>query len=155
MTVITQPIVATGAQGFLQWLKDRQPYLYGRIAKRIPAPQLAGLGGLDPVITTASTQPTSSTIVDALKTLVLGAGQVLLTKEQLKAQQKIVDLQLERARAGLAPLDIDPTEYGLPAPSVKLGVDADAKRILTIGGLVLGAGFFAYLILGARPRRRR
>lgn len=153
MTVTRQPIGATGTKGFLLWLKDRQPYLYRKIEKKIPAPQLAGLGGMDPLVTTASSSPASSTIVDALKNLVLGAGQVLLTKEQLKAQQKIVDLQLERARAGLPPADIDPTQYGLPAPSVKLGVDPEISRMLKIGGIALGLGFLAYLVLGSRRRR--
>jgi hypothetical protein len=155
MSVQRQPISATGVQGFLQWLKTAQPYLYKRIEKQLPAPQLAGLAGVDPLIGTASTAPTSSTISDILKNLVLGAGQVLLTKEQLKAQQKIVDLQLERARAGLPPADIDPTQYGLPAPSVNIGLAPEAKKMLMIGAGLLGAGFLAYLVFGSGGRRRR
>jgi hypothetical protein len=154
MSVTRQPISATGMQGFLLWMKDRQPYLYARVSKKIPAPQLAGLGGADPLITTASTAPASSSTLDIIKNIVLGAGQIFLTKEQLKAQQKIVDLQLERVRAGLPPADIDPTQYGLPSPGFKVGLDPDAKQLLMWGAGLTGVGFLAYLLLGRRRRRR-
>lgn len=155
MTVQRQLITSTGVQGFLQWLKTAQPYLYRKIEKKLPAPQLAGLGADDALIASASTAATPSSITDILKNLVLGAGQVLLTKEQLKAQQKILDLQLERARAGLAPADIDPTLFGLPAPSVRLGLDADVQRMLTVGAAVGGGLLLLYILFGSRRRRRR
>jgi hypothetical protein len=150
-----RPTITTGGtRGFLMWLQQRQPYLYGRIRDRIPAPQLAGLGGTDPLIASAPTSSTSNSIVEGLKTLLLGAGQVLLTKEQMKAQQKIIDLQLERARAGLPPADIDPTQYGLPAPGFKVGVDADAKRMLYIGGGVAAGLLLLYLLTRGGRRAR-
>lgn len=161
--MIREPIQATGVQGFLQWVKARQPYLYRRIEKQLPKAGLAGLAdtplatvAVDASLVSTTGLPTSSSspaIGDILKNLLMGAGQVVLTKQQLDAQKKILNLQLERARAGLPPADIDPTQYGLPGPNVKLGIDSDAKRVLMIGGGLLGGAFLLWLVLGSRGRR--
>lgn len=164
-TVTRQPITATGTRGFMMWLRERQPYLYQRIEKKIPAKQLAGLGiapgeptfqpvSVDPLLVSLPSTPTTSGAADMLKNLLLGAGQVYLTKTQLDAQKKILDLQLERARNGFPPADIDPTQYGLPAPNVKLGLDADTKKMLMIGGGIAGGLLALYLLFGGRRRRR-
>lgn len=159
--MIATPIQATGMQGFLQWVQQRQPYLYRRIQKQLPQAGLAGLADT-PLATVAFdtslvSSPTvtssSSTTADFLKNLLMGAGQVFLTKEQLSAQKKILNLQLERARAGLPPADIDPTQYGLPAPNVKLGIDADTKKLVMIGGSLVGGAFLLWLLFGGRRRR--
>jgi hypothetical protein len=155
IAMASRPRITTGGtQGFLLWLQQRQPYLFERIRGKIPAPQLSGLGGTDAVIASAPTGSASNSIVEGLKTLLMGAGQVLLTKEQLKAQQQILEMQLDRARAGLPPADIDPTAYGLPAPGFKVGVDADAKRMLYIGGGVAAGLLLLFLLTRSRRGSR-
>jgi hypothetical protein len=163
----SQPITETGTRGFLLWLRERQPYLYDRVRTKLPVQvtpssmvaetnrQLSGLGiDADPLTATASTSATSSNVKDILSNILTGAAQVILTKQQLDAQKKIIDLQLERARQGLPPANIDPTQYGLPAPNVKLGLDAETKRTVFIvaGGLGL-VGLAIYLLSGRRARR--
>lgn len=148
--IITTP----GTQGFLMWLRERQPYLYRRIKGKIATePTLGDVVGADRLVATAQPAAPTSSTADFLKNLVLGAGQVLLTKEQLKAQQKILDLQLERARQNLPPADIDPTQYGLPAPSVQIGVDSETRRSAFIfGGIALGVGALLWMFSGRRRR---
>lgn len=155
-------ITATGTKGFLLWLKQCQPYLYKRIEKQLPKDAVASLGdvqlstvGVDTSLVNAPAVSTSSSVSDFLQNLLMGAGQVILTKEQLDGQKKILDLQLDRARAGLPPLNIDPTQYGLPAPNVKLGVDADTKKLLVIGGSIAGGAFLLWLLFASGGTRRR
>lgn len=47
-------------------------------------------------------------------------------------QKQLLDVQVERARAGLRPLDV--SEY---APGVKVGVTPETRNLLVVGGLVL------------------
>lgn len=56
-------------------------------------------------------------------------------------QKEILDIQMERARQGLPPLD--PSQYGV---GVTVGLSPDVKRWLLIGG----AGLAAVLLLSRR-----
>lgn len=145
--VAVVPVQDTGAKGFLNWLKRYQPAIYARIGKKADAITLAGLGLTSPTdpATGASTAMMSSTVADRLKDLVTVAAQVYLTKEQMDANKKILDFQLSRAQQGLAPLDINPAQYGVPTPSVSVGMADDVKTYLKWGGLVGGG----YLLLKA------
>ena len=165
------PITTPGVPGFFEWVQRRQPYLLTRAVQKklskIPTGAgVAGLGLTDPqpllstvsVNTSLVSSPTVTSsgggLTDILSTLLMGAGQVILTKQQLDAQKQVLNLQLDRAKAGLPPLDLDPTTYGLPGPTVKLGVDAETKTLLLIAGGVAAAGFVAWLIFGSGGSRR-
>ncbi len=109
-----QLIKSTGARGYLEWLKMNQPLIYRGISNKLTQPNLSGMGAdnIDP-IAIASTAPAQQSWIDNIKQLVQGAASIYLTKTQLDQQSKITDLQLQRARQGLPPLNIDPTSYGL------------------------------------------
>lgn len=153
-------IQAKGAHGFLLWLKNRQPWLYARVKDRLTVPNLKGLGidindtqltainldtGLIPQPTVAATSGWSNTIQNVLTT----AASAYLTKTQLDAQKKILNMQLDRARQGLPPLDIDPSQYGVP--SVKVGLSSDTSKVLLWGGV----SFAALLVLLSFTGRRQ
>jgi len=64
--------------------------------------------------------------------LIKGATAV----SQAVAQQRIIDLNIQRARAGL-PL-LDPTKFS-PSAAVNFGLTPQASQMLLIGGIALGA----------------
>jgi hypothetical protein len=130
----------TGAAGLVEWIKLRQPYLYRRVARQLE--KLAA----SPLADDVTPAPTWS---DTLKNLVTVAGQAMLSKSQLDAQQKILDLQISRAKAGLAPLDIDPTTFGITGPQVTVGLDPSTKNLALIVGGILAA---VYLLPKLRGR---
>jgi len=111
----------------------------------VPKGALSGLGidALTEDSSGASTSGTTPSWLDTIKNLITSAGQAYLTKTQVDAQKKILDIQLGRAQAGLAPLNINPTTYGLPAPTVNFGVSSDTQKVLMYGLLGLGGVFVA------------
>lgn len=146
-------VTATGTRGFLQWLKVNQPAVYNK-ARPALAKQaggvLAGLGLTDPATTAAQT-PAPSSWTDSLKDIVMAASQAYLSREQIKAQGKILDTQIARAQANLPPLDIDLQQWGIQPPQVQVGV---ASGTLKTVGLILG-GVAAVYFLGQLVKGRR
>jgi hypothetical protein len=69
----------------------------------------------------------------------MGVSQAYLTNEQMKAQKKVLDMQLARAQAGLPPLDIDMRQYGLTGPSVGVGIESNTLKYLGWGAAALAA----------------
>lgn len=135
------PIRTTGAQGFLDWLKAYQPYLFKAVKDKLPKQALSGLGidALTNDTSAASSTGASPSWLDTIKNLVTAAGTAYLTKSQVDAQKDILDMQLTRARQGLSPLAIDPTTFGLPGPSVNVGLSSDTSKLLMYGGLAAAA----------------
>src|SRR5262245_10743657 len=117
-------ITATGQKGFFLWLRQAMPRVYTSLSQELAdANQLHGLGITppDPVAMRTSepvSRPLSQTVVDIANVLAQG----YLTKKQIDAQNKILNVQLDRAKQGLAPLDIDPATYGIPQPSFAVGM---------------------------------
>ena len=146
-------VTATGTRGFLQWLKTNQPAVYAKarpaLAKQAGG-MLSGLGLTDPATTAAQT-PAPASWTDSLKDIVMAASQAYLSREQIKAQGKILDTQIARAQANLPPLDIDLERYGIQAPQVQVGV---ASGTLKTAGLILG-GLGLIYFLGQFVRGRR
>lgn len=140
-----------GLPGLMAWLEHYQPAILRKAKSRM---RLGGLGvDLPPGVgLQAPVMPStaSSGMFDAIKTALTAASQVYLTKSQLDAQKKILDLQIERARNGLEPLDIDPGAYGVPR--VDVGVSGDIKQLALIGGGIIG-GLWLLSILTGRRRR--
>jgi len=144
-------IKETGVKGYLLFLKTKQPRIYHAIKHRL-APAglpLAGLGA--DAATVATSSPATKSLSDTLKELVNGAAQLYLTKNQLDAQKKITDMQIQRAGAGLAPLDINMSDYGL-TPTAQVGMTGDTKTFLMYGGIGLAVLF---LFGQLNPRKRR
>jgi hypothetical protein len=76
-------------------------------------------------------------------------GQVYLTKTQVDAQNQIFQTNLTRAQQGLPPIPTNPTAYGLPAPTVNVGLSATTQSaVLWIAG---GIGLII-LLSGAMKR---
>lgn len=141
-----------GTKGFFIWLKARMPRVYDEVRKEFKdSAQLSGIGlSSDPIA--ASTQaPASSTLVKTISDIANIAAQAYLTREQIKSQQSILNTNLQRMQQGLAPLDIDPAQYGLQ-PSVGVGVTADTKQLLMYGGLGIGALWLLSMVTGSRRR---
>ena len=146
-------IKTRGTKGFLQWMAVALPRTYRGVKRDLQvSAQVSGLGLIEPTAT-ATEAPMSSSLATTLKEIAQVAAQAYLTREQVQAQQKILNLQLERARQGLAPLNIDPTTYGLPSPSVGVGLTADTKQLLTWGAIGAGALFLFSTLIGGKRRR--
>jgi hypothetical protein len=111
--------------------------------------EITGQNIPDP-IPTATTNATTSSWADAAKNLIMSAGQAYLTKTQLDAQGKILDAQLERAKMGLPPLNINPASYGLQ-PTIGVGLTSSTQNLVLYGGIALLA-LLAFGIL--KPSRK-
>lgn len=142
-------ISAVGRAGFLEYIRRTQPRLYDAAMRRIKS-ENSGLGFALPDSTATSAAPVGSdTWADKLEKVLLAASQTYLTVEQMNAQKKLLNTQLSRAQAGLAPLDIDPAQYGITGgPQVSVGVSADTKKFLMYGGVALAVALIAPKILG-------
>jgi hypothetical protein len=144
-------ITAPGAEGFFAWLEKWQPSLARAAAKHLPPVKSNAMGFLvsDTTSVATTTAPTSGgTVLDTVKNALMIASQAYLTKTQLDAQRKLLDLQIARAQQGYPPLDIDPSTMGVPR--VDVGVSAEVKQAgLWIGGIIGGL-----LLLSMVTRRR-
>lgn len=131
-------------KGFLDWLQAHENKLYNAIQGKIPG-NLAGLGLTAPDATNASTAteaPASSTWNDTIKNLLNTAAQGYLAKSQVDTIKQINDLQLQRARNGQSPLNINPSDYGI-SPTVNFGISSNTQKLLMIGG---GLALAVYLL---------
>lgn len=137
-----------GMKGFLAWMAREQPILHSRLINRIQSGTLGDMGLTAPV-NTDSTQPVSSSLADTIKNTVLALSQGYLTYEQTQAQKKVLDLQLQRAKQGLPPLDINSESFGV-GPSVSVGLSPSTKQLLMWGGIGLGAVILLPRLLARR-----
>lgn len=129
-----------GLRGFFAWIKTTQPRIADAVlAKLGRTSTLAGLGIAAPEAVTTSEKPAAPSTIDKIKDMILGASQAYLSIEQMKAQKKVMDLQLSRAQAGLPPADINMESYGLVGPSVSVGLSPTTRKVLIYGGIGLAA----------------
>ncbi len=113
------------AQELLNWMEQQYPGSKQKVLETVGAPTL---GAAD----TAGDVPWYSKIIDA-------AGQVATTYFQSKVQKETTDLQIERARQGLPPLDL--SRYGA-APittQVDFKMSPQTKMLIWAGVAILGA----------------
>jgi hypothetical protein len=140
-----------GLRGFFAWLGMTQPNIGRAVLIKLRHPvKLGDLGIASPEQVTTAQGPVAPSTADKIKDLVLGVSQAYLTYEQMQAQKKVMALQLERARAGLAPLDINMEQYGLTGPSVSVGLSPGTKQLLIYGGGALAAVYLLPKLLGKR-----
>lgn len=136
-----------GMQGFFAWLRTRSPRMYSETMKRVQNPSLAGLGmtGDASAVAAAVTEaaPAPKGVIDKLRDMLLAAGQTYLTVTQVKAQQKVLDMNLKRAQQNLPPLDVTLPAYSVQGPQVGVGVNSSTQdflmKALLIGGGILVA----------------
>lgn len=153
-TVAKSPldISTTGAQGFLMWLKAAQPWAYNAIKSKTKG--LSGFGiatlgqlGADAADTTGA----SASWTDTMKNLLSAAGTAYLTKTQVDNQSKLWTMQLNRAQAGLSPLNISAESMGLPG--VNVGLTGSTSNLIMIMGGLLAAVLIIPQLLGKKSRR--
>jgi hypothetical protein len=150
----------TGKLGFMMWAKNTMPKVYEHIVTHVndEAATVSGLGAaadspfdpnyveqpsaqVTPAVAAASTAPATPSWVSTIQNITAP----LLNVYQ---QKKIVDLQLQRAASGLAPLDIQ----GAPQYMSGAGGSGMSNTVLIGGGIVL-LGFVAWMFLGKKRRR--
>jgi hypothetical protein len=153
-------INAPGVEGFWAWVEKYRPGAWEVAKSRLPRLKLSGLGftvtdsggGATTLFEDSSagvpSTTSSSGILDTVKNALTIASQAYLTKTQLDAQGKILDMQIQRAKAGLPPLNIDPSQYGVP--SVNIGVSANVKQLAIWAGLGIGGLFLLSMLRGRR-----
>jgi hypothetical protein len=95
------------------------------------------------VATAANSGPTSTSIVSAVGSLISAASNILLNNNAAKLQQQVVQTQLARAQAGLAPLTTSLNSLGVP--TVTVGSTGMSSGML----LLLAAGVGAALFLSS------
>lgn len=82
--------------------------------------------------------------------LVSDVSQIFIAKEQADLQRDLMQMNIDRARQGLAPIPSSAI-----APQVNVGVSTDAKRMITMvalgGAAILGGAY----IFGGLKRKRR
>lgn len=140
------PVKPAAAEKFLAWVSAMHPKLFDAALKRANARASSTLGQVD---AKAASEPGP---LDRLLTTIQTLAPVYL---QAKAQKELLDVQMDRARQGLPPLD--PRQY---APAVNLSVDPNLmtdvgermRPLLIYGGIALGAVFL--LSQMGRGRRR-
>jgi hypothetical protein len=161
MTTVRLPVKAgasRGFQGFIGWLEATHPKLYnyalaadpdfvtGASNARSSGAVLSGLGLVD--VSPASTlQPQTSggsTSAQNFVNTLLQAGAAILPLVQ---QQKILAIQLKRAQAGQAPLDVG--DYIDPNSGINVGVTAGTQKTL----LYLAGGLGAVFLLSRLMKR--
>ena len=131
---------ARGMRGFFLWLRQTQPALHAKAVGRIESQgALAGLGLTTPTDVTSTEGPVSSSVADKIKDVLLGLSSAYLGVQQVNAQKKLLDVQLQRAQQGLAPLNINPADYGVTGPTMNVGLTGDTQKMLMYGGLALVA----------------
>lgn len=153
---------ATGAKGFLEWLRASMPAVYRDLEPKIRALQAkakaasegTGLGAFGEAQTSitvpAGTANASSGWADNISKLIAAWGQYKLTDAQLDTVKKITDANLQRAQQGLAPLPYDASQLGL-APTVNVGLSGDTGKLVMYGG----AALLGFLVLNSVMKHRR
>lgn len=136
---------AKGFPGFVAWLADTHPKLYSYVAASDPSTvamleQRHVSGSVLGDVAETPAKPAIQQLIDT----VVNAGAAILPLVQ---QQKILKLQLQRAKAGLPPLDVG--EYVDPNAGLNVGLNPATQRLL----LWLGGGAVAAFVLSRLLRR--
>lgn len=127
-------IDARGTAGFIAWLRRDFPQAYAALATKRPD-LLRADGGLGQVAPPSRSQQIADFVMPLL---------------QVYQQRQILKLQLERAKKGQPPVDVD--AYAAPATRVELEAGERTQRVgLLIAG-ALGLGAVAYFASRRRTR---
>ena len=132
---------------FLTWMQNRHPELYAEAFEAASNSNLSGLGQ-----TTAEPTPTYTSLVD--KIVALGSGYLTYTM-----QKKIINMNIERAKMGLPPIDIAAAGA---APVIQTEVNISPAMIASLKeslgggmqqiGLIIAVALGAFLLFGRKKR---
>lgn len=141
---------AVAYRSFIDWLKEKFPSIYDGVAYSRPdlvSPEMifASNGFLGDLEEPPESSLDAQTIFDKSAALL---KDILPSYYQFKAQQDLIELNLERAKHGQSPID---SSY--IAPTVKVGASTDIQRMLTFG--LIGAFGLAALNIFMRSKSRR
>lgn len=96
--------------------------------------------------------------IDSIVKLLPVLGQGYLTKQQMDANNAIFQTNLQRAQRvpPLPPIATNPTQYGLPAPTVNFGLASGTMQTLVyvVGGLGILWVVTSFMKGGRAPARR-
>lgn len=136
-----------GYPGFVGWLAATHPKLYSVVSASAPEPLMAIENMRNPASRLTGTEggtPPPSALQNFVTTVVQAGATVL----PLIQQQKVLKLQLQRAQAGLPPLDVG--AYIDPNAGFNVGINPGTQKVLLwLGGGVVGA-FLLSRVLGRR-----
>lgn len=140
---------AVAYRSFIDWLKEKFPSIYDSVAYTRPdlvSPEMifASNGFLGDVEESPESTFDAESIFDKSITAL---ERILPSYYQFRTQQELIDLNIERAKRGLSPVDSSTV-----APSVKVGVSSDIQRMLTFG--LVGAFGIAALNIFMKNKRR-
>jgi hypothetical protein len=139
-----------GWGGFFGWLASTHPQLYNRARVANPAfvqeVQSDHSTGSRLLAGDGTVAPASSATIQKVIDTIVSAGSAILPLVQ---QQKILKLQLERAKQGLAPLDVG--QYVDPNQGLNVGLNPATQKTM----LWLGGGALAAFALSRLMRSRR
>lgn len=129
-----RPNSSTGMRGFFLWLRDANPALYAKAMPRVRSGHtLAGLGFTNTSaalpVDAQETGPAKPGVAQTISSILQTVASGYLTAQQVKNQQKVLDMQLQRAQQGLPPLDVDLRQYGM-VPQASVGLTDDTQRLL-------------------------
>lgn len=142
-----------GVPGLVRWIKTAHPSIYRAIGQRLAAKRvrLQGLGLAMPGDDLSEVKVNVQKVADSASPGSSVANTILSTVKDLVTvglplyqQQKLFDLQLSRAKQGLAPLD---TSAIADASAFRVGVDSATRNtgLWIVGGLA--AAFLGYKLL--------
>lgn len=118
----------------------------------VTAPTTDATSAPSSAVTAATdSKPADPSWISSISSAIQAAGQAYLTKTQVDAANQIFQVNLQRARLGQSPIPIDPTQYGLPAPTARIGLTADTSKLVMWGGI----GLLAVILLGGLAKGRR
>lgn len=129
---------APGWRGFVKWLARTHPQVYNMTKASAPneVAMIENAGWPGRTLSGDETPPQS--MIDKLVTSITAAGAAILPLVQ---QQKLLKIQLARAKAGDKPLDIG--AYSDPNQGVNVGLNPSTQKTL----LWLGGGLVLALVL--------
>lgn len=106
----------------------------------------------DPTVANSSTSAASPSWLSSMSTAVTSAVQGYLGIQQAKDAQTLFNTNLARAQAGLAPLNANPSAYGITQPTVNVGLSPGVQSMLLYGGI--GVGLLFLLNIGMKAAKK-
>ena len=134
---LNSPRQDKAAQDLLNWLEAQYPGSKQKVIALIGAP---GMGQVD---VSAGDAPWYSKVIDA-------AGQVATTYFQSKVQKETTDLQIERARQGLPPLDLSLYGAAPVTTQIDFKMSPQTKMFVWAGVAVVAAIFLIPMLTRKR-----
>lgn len=128
---------ARGWPGFVQWLARTHPDVYGQ----------ARIINADAFDTASFGSDELSGWADSLASTVTNVANAVLP---VYTQKKLLDIQIQRAKAGQAPLDTSAYNSVQDSAAMRVGLASDTRNTLFILGGLAVAALLVFKLLGRR-----